>query len=73
MWKFTVAVFSLPDLSHHRCQSKMLLLLHGGFDVTVSLFSWGHPLTRAHALVFIPLKYLVSGVLHENKETVTSK
>ena len=22
---------------------------HGGFDVTVSLFSWGHPLTTAHA------------------------
>ena len=22
---------------------------HGGFDATVSLFSWGHPLTRAHA------------------------
>ena len=21
---------------------------HGGFDVTVSLFSWGHPLTTAH-------------------------
>ena len=24
-------------------------------------------------LKFLPLKYLVSGVLHENKETVTSK
>ena len=22
---------------------------HGGFDVTVSLFSWGNPLTTAHA------------------------
>ena len=22
---------------------------HGGFDVTVSIFSWGHPLTTAHA------------------------
>ena len=22
---------------------------HGGFDVTVSLFSWGYPLTTAHA------------------------
>ena len=22
---------------------------HGGFDVTVSLFSWDHPLTTAHA------------------------
>ena len=41
---------------------------HGGFEVAVSLFSWGHPLTK-----FLPLKYLVSGVLHENKETVTSK
>ena len=48
---------------------------HGGFDVTVSLFSWGHPLTTAHAVMlkFLPLKYLVSGVLHENRETVTSK